>query len=84
MGIDCTEDVIVDNEKISIKHISSEKIKCAGIKAIWTSNENKQKEFLENPHFMDMLLVFIGIKETTSVNSNFSFKFRYVTKETLE
>jgi len=46
MGIDCTEDVIINNAKISIKHISSQEIKCAGIKAIWTSNETKQKEFL--------------------------------------
>ena len=59
------EDVIVNEEMISIKHSSSKKVSSGGIKVIWTSNELKQSEFVRNHVWGErhLLLSFVRFKD---------------------
>jgi hypothetical protein len=57
------EDVVVDDEMISIKHSSNKRARCNGLKVIWTSNEKKQGEYINNNSTMlsqcHLLVIFV-------------------------
>lgn len=58
------EDVIVNEDKISIKHSSNRRVKSNGIKAIWTSNEVKQCEFVaEHAWSRNLLLSYVRFED---------------------
>jgi len=59
------EDVIVNDDKFSIKHSSNRVVSNSGIKIIWTSNEQKQSEFVQNYSLGDinMIIVFVRFED---------------------
>jgi hypothetical protein len=62
---DHEEDVIVNNNKISIKHSSNKKNTHCGIKIIWTVDKTKRDLFLKNFNFnCDLLIVYVRIDKT--------------------
>ena len=57
---ECEEDVLINNRKWSIKHSSYKSLSKQNIKISWTSNEHKQKIFIQNFTFTcDLLIVYV-------------------------
>ena len=53
-------DVVINNNKISIKHSSNKKNSHNGIKIIWTVDIEKRKEFIKNFTFnCDLIIVYV-------------------------
>lgn len=59
------EDVIINNNNISIKHSSNKKNSQSGIKIIWTVNNEKRSDFVKHFTFKcDLIIVYIRFDKT--------------------
>ena len=75
------EDVIVDNNNISIKHSSNKNNSQSGIKIIWTVDIDKRNDFLK--HFVfncDLIIVYVRFDKTLE---NGHFEIIYISRDEL-
>lgn len=67
-------DCKIKGRKTSIKHISSNRIGPNGLKIKWTSNKEKQKEFINDFTFTcDLLLVFVKFEDIMTLTLEIIF-----------
>lgn len=77
------EDVICNDKKISIKHSSNKKNHERGIKVVWTVEEEKRKEYMENIDFeYDLMIIYIRFEENDIENGE--MEIFYMEEKTLQ
>jgi hypothetical protein len=70
------EDVIINKNKISIKHSSNKKTSQSGIKVIWTVDIEKRNKFLKNFMFTcDLIIIYVRFDKTLT---NGEFEIIYI------
>lgn len=75
------EDVVIDNNNISIKHSSNKNNSQSGIKIIWTVDIDKRNDFLK--HFVfncDLIIVYVRFDKTLE---NGHFEIVYISRDEL-
>lgn len=61
------EDVIINNDNISIKHSSNKMNSRSGIKIIWTVDNERRKQFVDNFIFKcNLLIIYVRFNESLS------------------
>lgn len=76
------EDVLIDGQRISIKHLENKHNTSHGIKVAWTANELKQQEVVDKHQFnCNMLIIYLN---WFTDNRGAQLRFFYISKEILQ
>ena len=74
------EDIIIESEKISIKHSSNKKATQNSIKILWTENKELQEKYINTMQFKcDLLIVYVRFENI----ENGELEILYIAKEKL-